>query len=102
MPNFPHLPFLTQKIMKVDAAAAAVQARYNKTSRFVESQSRSCITCGLLSSIKAVGNSSDEVIGQEEMEEKEEEETVNVHQIKHHLFAALKGAEKVVYSSSVL
>lgn len=78
--------------MKVDAAAAAVQARHDKAIRFRESRSRSCTTCGLLSSIKAVENSSDEIIAQ--ATEEEEEENLNASQIKQNLFAALQGAEK--------
>lgn len=80
--NFPPLPFSSIKIMKIDAAAAAVQARRDKTIRF-----------GLLSSIKAVENRSDEVMAQETQEE-EVEENLNISQIKQHLFAALQGAEK--------
>lgn len=77
--------------MKVDATAAAVQFRFDKTIRFGESQSQSCTACGLLSSIKAVENSSDEITAQDMDVEKEEQETVNVSRIKQHLFAALQG-----------
>ncbi|XP_057773362.1 fibrillin-5, chloroplastic isoform X2 [Salvia miltiorrhiza] len=73
----------------------AVQVRHDKTIRFGERQSRSCTTCGLLSSIKAVENSSDEVIAQE-MEEAEEE-NLNVSQIKQHLFAALQGINRGIF-----
>ncbi|KAH6759667.1 Plastid-lipid associated protein PAP / fibrillin family protein [Perilla frutescens var. hirtella] len=78
------------------AAPAAVQSRHNKTIRFGENQSRSSITSGLLSSLKAVENSSDELVSHEEME-KEEEETVNVAQIKHRLFAALQGINRGIF-----
>ncbi|XP_047941549.1 fibrillin-5, chloroplastic isoform X2 [Salvia hispanica] len=64
---------------------AAVQARRDKTIRF-----------GLLSSIKAVENRSDEVMAQETQEE-EVEENLNISQIKQHLFAALQGINRGIF-----
>ncbi|XP_041992015.1 fibrillin-5, chloroplastic-like isoform X2 [Salvia splendens] len=63
----------------------AVQACHDKTIRF-----------GLLSSIKAVENRSDEVMAQE-TEEEEVEENLNVSQIKQHLFAALQGINRGIF-----